>query len=181
MTQIWVSKLTNIVDRPAPIHYVYQRWNSINWTLGNKLQWNPNRNLYIFIQENARENVVCRIAAIFLGLNVLTSALLYVQCILRSQSGWGKWFITGKDTGGFINDTIRSRCTLKLRQLRLSYAITKTSRIPSRSGFSTMTQWFDTQRLIVYNCDQCLVRSWNVLWTCLADLTASSIDCMRID
>ena len=29
-----------------------------DWTFGNKIQWNLSRNLYIFIQENAFENVV---------------------------------------------------------------------------------------------------------------------------
>ena len=43
---------------PAPSHYLYQCWNIFNWTLGNKLQWNRHRNLYIFIKENACENVV---------------------------------------------------------------------------------------------------------------------------
>ena len=33
----------------------------VNWTLGNKFHWNQNRNSYIFIQENAIENVVCQI------------------------------------------------------------------------------------------------------------------------
>ena len=41
-----------------------QYWNIVNWTLGNKLQWNLNRDLYIFIQENAFENVVRKLAAI---------------------------------------------------------------------------------------------------------------------
>ena len=41
-----------------------QCWNIVNWTLRNKLQWNFNRNSYIFIQENAFEKVVCKIAAI---------------------------------------------------------------------------------------------------------------------
>ena len=36
----------------------------INWTPRNKLQWNFNRNSYIFIQENAHENVVCKMASI---------------------------------------------------------------------------------------------------------------------
>ena len=45
-------------------HYLMQCWNIVNWTHGNKLQWNLNQNLYIFIQENASENVVCEIAAI---------------------------------------------------------------------------------------------------------------------
>ena len=33
-------------------------------SLGNKLQWNINRNSYIFIHENALENVVCKMASI---------------------------------------------------------------------------------------------------------------------
>ena len=48
----------------APSHYLNQCWNIVNWTLRNKLQWNPNRNLYIFVQENALENVVWEMAAI---------------------------------------------------------------------------------------------------------------------
>ena len=36
----------------------------VNWTLGNKLNWNLNRNVYVFIQENAFENVVWKMAAI---------------------------------------------------------------------------------------------------------------------
>ena len=34
-----------------------------NWNIRNKLQWNHKRNLYIFIQENVFENVVCEMAA----------------------------------------------------------------------------------------------------------------------
>ena len=49
---------------PAPSHYLKQCWNIVNWTLGNKLQWNFNRNLHIFIQENAFEIVVRNLAAI---------------------------------------------------------------------------------------------------------------------
>ena len=52
---------------PAPSHYLNQWWNIVNWTLGNKLQWNFNRNSSIFI-----ENVVCEMFCSFrLGLNVL--------------------------------------------------------------------------------------------------------------
>ena len=36
----------------------------VNWALGNKLQWNPNRDLNIFIQENASENIVCEMVSI---------------------------------------------------------------------------------------------------------------------
>ena len=45
-------------------HYLNQCWNIVNWTLGNKLQWNLNWNWYIFIQDNAFENVICEMASI---------------------------------------------------------------------------------------------------------------------
>ena len=54
-----------------PSHYLNQRWNIVNWTLGNNLKWNFNRNSNIYIQENAFENV-CEMASICLGLNELT-------------------------------------------------------------------------------------------------------------
>ena len=53
-----------IVAWTAPSHYLNQCWNIVNWTLRNKLQWNFTRNSYIFIQENALENVVCEMASI---------------------------------------------------------------------------------------------------------------------
>ena len=36
--------------------------NSVNWTLRSKLQWNCNRNINIFIKENAFESVVCEMS-----------------------------------------------------------------------------------------------------------------------
>ena len=42
----------------------HQRWKIVILTLRNKLKWNVNRNTYIFIQENAFENVVRILAAI---------------------------------------------------------------------------------------------------------------------
>ena len=67
----------------APSHYLNQSWNIVNWILRNKLQWNLNRNSYIFIQENAFENVVWKMAAIFLGLNALRSSTQSVvgECV----------------------------------------------------------------------------------------------------
>ena len=48
----------------VPSHYLNQCWNIVNWTPRNKLQWTLNWNSYIFIQENACENVVWTMAAI---------------------------------------------------------------------------------------------------------------------
>ena len=65
----------------VPSHHLNQWWNIVNWTLGNKLQSNLNRNLYIFIEENAFENVTCEMAAILSwpqSVNELTSTYLSV-------------------------------------------------------------------------------------------------------
>ena len=35
----------------APSHYLNQYWNIVNWTLGNKLQWNLNQNSNISIKK----------------------------------------------------------------------------------------------------------------------------------
>ena len=48
-----------------PSHYQNQCCIIVNWTPGNKLQWNHNQNVYIFIQENAFANVVCEMTTIF--------------------------------------------------------------------------------------------------------------------
>ena len=42
--------------------YLNQCWNIVNWTVRNKFQWNFDKKLHIFIQVNAFENVVCKIA-----------------------------------------------------------------------------------------------------------------------
>ena len=49
----------------APSHYLNQCWNIVIWTFRKKLQGNLNRNSFIFIQENAFENVVWKMVAIF--------------------------------------------------------------------------------------------------------------------
>ena len=55
-----------------PHHYLNQWWNIVDWTLGNKLQWNLNRNLYICVNENPSENVIWKMRGICHGLNVLS-------------------------------------------------------------------------------------------------------------
>ena len=54
-------------------HFLYRCWDIFNWTLGDKLQRNLVRNLYIFIQENTFQNVVRELLAIF-------SRPQYVKC-----------------------------------------------------------------------------------------------------
>ena len=48
----------------APSHYLNQCWWIVNWTLGDKRQWNFNQNTKFFIHENAFENIVCEMVSI---------------------------------------------------------------------------------------------------------------------
>ena len=52
-------------NRLSPVWCQAITWNNAAiWILRNKRQWNSNRNSYIFIDENAFENVVCEITAV---------------------------------------------------------------------------------------------------------------------
>ena len=64
MTHICVGNLTLIGSDNGLSLDRRQCWNIVNWTHRNKLQWNVNRNSYIFIQEKALESVVWEITAI---------------------------------------------------------------------------------------------------------------------
>ena len=46
-----------------PSHYLNQCWNIVNWTPRNKLQVNFNLYWNIFIQENAYDSGICKMAA----------------------------------------------------------------------------------------------------------------------
>ena len=64
----WVSiGSDNDLSPSAPSHYLDQCWVIINWTLGNKLQWNFHQNTTLFINENALKNIACKMAAILSG------------------------------------------------------------------------------------------------------------------
>ena len=79
LTNISVSKLTIVGSRqwlvawPVPSHYLNQCWTNVDWTLWNKLQWNLNRNSYIFIKENALKMTPGKWWPFCLDLNVLTA------------------------------------------------------------------------------------------------------------
>ena len=71
-----------LVAYSAPSHYLNQCWNIVNWTLRNKLKWNLNQNSYIFIQENAFENVVWEMAAILSGPQCVKGGIVGVPLII---------------------------------------------------------------------------------------------------
>ena len=66
MTHICVSNLTIIGSDNdlSPSRRQAIIWTIINGTLGNIFQWNLKQNVYILIQENACENLVCEMEAI---------------------------------------------------------------------------------------------------------------------
>ena len=91
-----------IMGWSAPNHYQNQCWNIVNWTPRNKLQWKFNRNSYIFNQENALENVVCKMAAILSGPQCVKmpgftgpfrSWIIPVQYdTCHHENSWSMWF-----------------------------------------------------------------------------------------
>ena len=71
MTHICVSRLTIIGSDNG---FRLAGWNIVNWTPGNKLQWNLKWYLYIFIQECAFKTVVRRLALILWRLQCVKSS-----------------------------------------------------------------------------------------------------------
>ena len=65
-------------------HYLNQCCNIVNSNLRNKRQWNLKRNSYIFIQENAFENVVREMVAIL-------SRLQWVDHSTTLTEEWSKY------------------------------------------------------------------------------------------
>ena len=67
---ICISKLCHywfrhwLVACLAPSNFLNWCWLAVNWTLGNKLQWNLNQNSKIFIHENAFACIICKMSAI---------------------------------------------------------------------------------------------------------------------
>ena len=86
VTHICVSKLA-IIDSDnawsAPSHYLNQCWNIVNWSLGNKNQWNFNRNSYIFIQQNPFETVVWKMASILSRPQCVKQVLVFHEAGLQ--------------------------------------------------------------------------------------------------
>ena len=89
----WFREL--LVAWSAPNHYLNQCWDIVNWTLGNKLQWNLNRNLNVFIQENVFEIVVWKMAAILSRPQWVNSQRTLHSLLLQGKL----WMVVCKDCG----------------------------------------------------------------------------------
>ena len=94
VTHICVSELTNhhwfrqwLVAWPAPSHYLNQCWNIVNWTIGNKFQWNINRNDTFSFKKIHLKMLPGKWRPFCLGLNVLTNTKISAQ----PMSWWSTW------------------------------------------------------------------------------------------
>ena len=87
---ISVNKPTSIGSRLSPgrceVIIWTSAWITVNWNIKDTFQWNLKRNSYIFIQENAFENAVYKIAGILSRSQVLikhddnSTYTLYQKC-----------------------------------------------------------------------------------------------------
>ena len=64
----------------ATSHCRNQYWNIVNWTLRNKIQWNLNRNSYIFIKKMHLKISSAKWRPFCLSLNVLTWEFRSSRC-----------------------------------------------------------------------------------------------------
>ena len=71
----------------VPSHYMNQCLNVVNWTLRNKLQLNLNWNSFIFIQENAFENVVWKMAAILSWPQCVKEVIFHIDLAIVHRFG----------------------------------------------------------------------------------------------
>ena len=65
---------------------------SLVWPLGKKLQWNLNRNAYIFILENALENVVRKMAAILSRPQCVSTVATGSEIVIAKVAEQVVWF-----------------------------------------------------------------------------------------
>ena len=145
--------------RAAPSHYLNQCWNIVNSNLRNKLQWNIKRNSGIFIQENAFENVVCEMASICLGLNVLISAYFVAHVgkqKLKLPRSWKQFKHGGQSHTIYLSDDRRMTSSAILWPECPCYLITIATA-------EDMIQGMTGQQLLVSSTGCVLIR----LVTCL--------------
>ena len=71
---------------PSP--YLNQYWNIVNLNIKNKIPWNIDRNWNIYIQENAFENVVWKIAAFLSRSECVNFNADFARPLLKAGHGW---------------------------------------------------------------------------------------------
>ena len=91
----------------------------VDSTLRNKLQWNFNLNSIIFIEENAFENVLWKMAAVFFRLNVKTAIREDTSDSKVHGANMGPiWVLSAPIRNFAIRDFLLKPCNLKITSLR---------------------------------------------------------------
>ena len=75
-----------VVVWPAPSHYLNQCWNIVDWTIGNKFQWNFIRNDKLLFMKTHLQTSSGKWRPFRLGFNELNTKMSYHQV---SQESWG--------------------------------------------------------------------------------------------
>ena len=72
---------------PAPSHYLNQCWNVVDWTPGNKLQWNFSLDIYILFTSfiHTFENVARKMAAILSRPHCVEAIIVNEMCLQGPQ------------------------------------------------------------------------------------------------
>ena len=78
-----------LVDLSVPSHYMNQCCNIVDWTVGDKFQWNFKQNSNILIHENSFENVICEMAAILSREMSWSRGALVSLCIMFQSTVQG--------------------------------------------------------------------------------------------
>ena len=81
VTHICVSKIIIIGSDNGLVPDLNLCWNIVNWSLGNKLQWNFDQNSNIVIQENACVNILWKLAVILSPPQRVKSHDDFLYCI----------------------------------------------------------------------------------------------------
>ena len=77
--QIMACRLVGVKPLSEKNIYLKQCWNIVYWALRNKLQWNLNRNSYIFIHENTFENVIWKMMSILSQLHCVQQSIRHFE------------------------------------------------------------------------------------------------------
>ena len=120
-----------LVSCMAQSHYLNQCWNIVNWTLGNKFQWNFNLTSNIVIQENAFEYGVCKIVALLSEASMCWLLVVGIDILL--------YFIPGELTSSMY---IYSKLEDILRSSNIPFCATEVLSLILPIYGVLLTRWF---------------------------------------
>ena len=82
---VWIYQIVTGVTLVVGVPWTHL---VVNWNLGNKLQWNFNQNSKSVFEENAFENIICKMSAI-LSLRQFVKFIMFTDLISLLCKLWG--------------------------------------------------------------------------------------------